>query len=129
MQSDVEPFIEIPDIRAIGNAVSVGYRSAQTGAILATVEIPSALLADTIPLQASAHLTFDGTIIARAQVSGFCRGIPDNGFTEVSLAELAEQILSTDNLRMDQIGQRELTRLLEELEKLAQRVRTVIANL
>src|SRR5262249_16281861 len=92
LKPDVEPFIDRPALGAMGSALSLGYRSAQTGAILATVTIPSALVANIIPLQVSAHLTFDGTITARAAFSDLHQEVPNNGFAEVSLSQLVEQM-------------------------------------
>ena len=125
---DVEPFIDLPDSRA-ESAFRFGYRCTQTGETLVAVRIPRTMLADAVPLQASAHLTSGGTIITRAEISDLRQGIPHNGYNEVSLAQLVQQVLNVDSLRMDEVGRHELKTLLRELENLVQRVRATLATI
>lgn len=126
MLLDVEPFIDLPDSRA-ENVFRFGYRSTRTGATFALVRIPSALMADAIPLLVSTRLTSDGTIIARAEICDLRQEMLNKGYNEVSLAQLVDQLLNVDSLRMDEIGKRELNTLLRELENSVQRVRATLA--
>ncbi|WP_166298072.1 MULTISPECIES: hypothetical protein [unclassified Bradyrhizobium] len=86
-------------------------------------------MAEAIPLHLTASLTSKGTIISRAEVSRLSQMTSNNGFQEVPLAELVEQVLAADNLRRDEIGEPELDALLHVLETSIQRVRATIALL
>ncbi|ODM71908.1 hypothetical protein A6X20_12775 [Bradyrhizobium elkanii] len=112
------------------DAFRFGYRCKQTGVPFATVEIPTSMMAERVPLEASARMTVDGKIVVDAQLPSIDHSsmLADRS-TGTSLVQLIEETLGGDNLRMEEATQRELSSLLQELETSIQLVKAVLADL
>ena len=129
MLADLEPFVEFAGHHCLGHANEAfcfGYRCKQTGVPFAIVEIPASTVAQFVPLQASVRVTIDGKVVAESQIPND-HGALGGSSEGVSLAQLIEETLHVDNLRMEEASPRELDRLLRELDISIQRVKAALA--
>lgn len=132
MPTDLEPFIELPGHECAGivrDAFRFGYRCKQTGVPFATVEMPISTVAEFVPLEVSARMTVDGKIVVNAELPNSNHVMLARSSVGISLAQLIDETLDDNNLRMEEAIQRELGYLLQELETSIQRVKTVMAAL
>jgi hypothetical protein len=111
----VEPFVDLLN-RSDGRFARVGYRSAGFGEALASVELPIQLLEQAVAcgLGLTTRITPSGEV-----VSGI-RGWSETPLTDVRLVTsidiLISQVVSPDNLRLEEASLAELNELLKSLE-------------
>ena len=122
----VEPFVEILN-RPDGRFARVGYRPAALGEAVVSVQLPIQLLEQAVAcgLDLTTRITLSGEVVSDIR-----------GWSETALADLRlvtpidiliSQVVSPDNLHMEEAGPHELNSLLQQLEISVQRVKAALS--
>ncbi|WP_156439503.1 hypothetical protein [Bradyrhizobium valentinum] len=95
---------------------NIGYRDVLTGQVVASVEIPSELIERAVLANVSVEISLsaDGEIASAASgTASACSSAKE----VISVDQLVERFLGSDNLHMEEATERELQVLLERLQK------------
>lgn len=110
----LEPFGEILSTTGTGlsgEVVRFGYRIAGTDTVLSSIEVPLAVVQESIPRELAIYLDPRGLVTASVE----CR-TSETEFRAVSLVDLVRQLLHADRIRMEEIGMSDLEALLHVLK-------------
>ncbi|MBB4360631.1 hypothetical protein GGD66_008147 [Bradyrhizobium sp. CIR48] len=119
----MRPFVEY------GGATSnVGYRDASTGQVVTLVEIPSEAIERAIFASVSVEIALSGDGEIASTATGTLSGCSIAKNT-MSIDQLVEAFLSSDNLHMEEVTKQDLEGLLARLQKSIDAVRRSIALL
>jgi hypothetical protein len=107
---------------------NIGYRDVSTGQVVASLEIPSELIERAILANLSVEIALsgDGEITSAANATASTCSC---AIKIISVDQLVETFLRTDNLRVEEATERELRGLLERLQKSVRAVQRSIALL
>jgi len=106
---------------------NVGYRDTSTGLVVASLVVPSELIERAVLANVSLEiaLSADGWIASTANGKASAHSSPKI----IAVDQLVETFLIGDNLRMEEVTERELRVLLERLQKSVHAVERSIALL
>ncbi|BBB98542.1 MULTISPECIES: hypothetical protein [Bradyrhizobium] len=110
----LEPFSEVlspTGARWSGEVVRLGYRIAGTDTVLTSIEVPLAVVRESIPRELAINLDPRGLVTASVECY-----TKETEFRAVSLVDLVRQLLHADRIRMEEIGMSDLEALLHILK-------------
>ena len=126
--SQIEPFVD----RASGEQASaifrVGYRTTDSGDILAAVDIPVDVLEQKVASDLKLVTTVTPGGEVRSVVLDSCGLAPLRPPSVISIHQLISHAVSPDNLRLEEVSINELRRLLKILELAADSVRNALGQ-
>jgi hypothetical protein len=107
---------------------NIGYRDVLTGQVVASVEIPIELIERTVLAEVSVEIALSSKGHIAAAASGGA-SVCSSAMKTVSIDNLVEAFLDSDNLQKEEATERELSELLQRLQKSVQAVQHALALL
>jgi hypothetical protein len=125
MTDIVEAFWENGELGPLGpTSYRAGYRLRMAGSIICNVELPAEIVEAAILARSALAMTVTPDGHVRSSLSGGT-GSPSRA---EPIDQLIAQLLSVENLRLEEISTADLTSLLERLERSAELVRRVMTH-
>jgi hypothetical protein len=121
----VEPFVDLLN-RPDGRFACVGYRPTGLGEALVSVELPLQLLEQAVAcgLDLTTRITPSGEVVS--EICGWSEIAPTDLRSATSIDILVSQVVSPDNLRLEEASWAELNKLLKSLELSIEQVKAAL---